>query len=341
VFFSSDTCIYNQRGGHEPRRTPDRAALPRGQRQPPRRAARPPRCGLAATTVSGLRGRRRRPGRDRPPGPGRPAGRHPPLLPARQDSSRLRLPDEQRADPQPGPFRLEPGVPRQLRPLQRGRPQGRRRPGTAGRAGHEPLGGLPDGAGPLPRQDLGRLAQAGRRRRRPGPHGHPPQRHPPQVRELHRPRHGPARRRGDELRPAHRLQPLSGMQTVRGGVPGRRHLPGRRFPVLQLPDSQLPGVHGRLLRLGREGGEQQHRPQLPGEGQPVGDGLDVAVAVLRAELQGGVLPGRLPRRRRRDRPLPDRPGELPQGHGATSRTRRWVMPTPPRSGKGRRSRPWS
>ena len=40
---------------------------------------------------------------------------------------------------------------------------------SRGRPGGQPGDGLPDGDGPLPRQDLGRLAQAGRRRGGPGP----------------------------------------------------------------------------------------------------------------------------------------------------------------------------
>ena len=131
VFFSDDTCIYNKRGRHEPRRTPDRAALPREQPRRHRRAAEAARCGLAASTVPRLRGRRRRPGRDQPPGPGRPAGRHPACLPARQDAPQLRLPDEPGADPQPGPFGRQPRIPPHRRSRQRGRPQGRGGPGAS------------------------------------------------------------------------------------------------------------------------------------------------------------------------------------------------------------------
>ena len=77
-FFRADSCIYNnRRRRHEPRRTSDRAALPRSKRPALAEPAEAARCGLAASTVPRLRGRRRRPGRDRPPGPGRPAGRHP------------------------------------------------------------------------------------------------------------------------------------------------------------------------------------------------------------------------------------------------------------------------
>ena len=79
---------------------------------------------------------------------------------------------------------------------------GRRRPGGRGGPGGQPVDGLPDGGGPLPRQDLGRLAQAGRRGGGPGADGHPPQRHPPEVRQLHPPGHDPDRRRGLRAVPA-------------------------------------------------------------------------------------------------------------------------------------------
>ena len=62
--------------------------------------------------------------------------------------------------------------------------------------GREPIGRVPHGGGSLPRQDLGRVAQAGRRGGRPGADGHPPQRHPPEVRQLHPAGDGPDRRRG-------------------------------------------------------------------------------------------------------------------------------------------------
>ena len=64
----------------------------------------------------------------------------------------------------------------------------------------QPVDGLPDGDGPVPRPHLGGGAQAGRRRRRPGRDGHPPQRHPPEVRQLHPAGHHPGRRRGQQLR---------------------------------------------------------------------------------------------------------------------------------------------
>ena len=125
------------------------------------------------------------------------------FFPPRQDAAQLRLPDEPGADPQPGPVGRQPGIPPHRRSRQRGRPQGRRRPGASGRPGGEPGDGLPDGDGPLSgRQDLGRLAQAGRRRGGAGADGHPPQRHPPQVRQLHPAGHGADRRRGDRLRSA-------------------------------------------------------------------------------------------------------------------------------------------
>src|SRR5271157_792579 len=66
---------------------------------------------------------------------------------------------------------------------------------------------------------MGALAQAGRRRRRAGHDGHPPQRYSSQVRQLHSAGHGPARceaRRGIR-RPG--LQPLPHLQAVRRSLP--------------------------------------------------------------------------------------------------------------------------
>ena len=48
--------------------------------------------------------------------------------------------------------------------------------------------------------------------------------------------------------------------------PGGSHLPERRLQLLGLLHAQLPGVHGRLHRLGRADRRQQGRPGLPQEG---------------------------------------------------------------------------
>ena len=152
----------------------------------------------AAATLPGRRGRRRRLRRDRPPRPGRPAGRHP-AASSRRTKTLLSFVCRMNREPIRSPARSVANlefhhtgdhaneVARKVVAALESR----------GRPGGEPGDGLPDGDGPLPRQDLGRLAQAGRRRCGPGPHGHPPQRHPPQVRQLHPPGHGPDRRRGD------------------------------------------------------------------------------------------------------------------------------------------------
>ena len=50
--------------------------------------------------------------------------------------------------------------------------------GRPGNPGDEPGDGLPDGDGPVPRQGLGRVAQAGRGGGRAGNDGHSPQRDP-------------------------------------------------------------------------------------------------------------------------------------------------------------------
>jgi len=59
------------------------------------------------------------------------------------------------------------------------------------------------------RKDLGCIAQAGRRRCRPRSHGHPPQCHPPQVRQFHPAGDRPDRCGGHRLRPATFLQSMS------------------------------------------------------------------------------------------------------------------------------------
>ena len=163
------------------------------------------RCRLAPSPLPGSRGRRRGLRGDRPARTRRPAGRDPRPLPVGEVADQHRLPDEPGADPQPGPLGRQPGVPPHRGPYQRGRPPHRRRPGGRGRPGGQPGDGLPDGDGPLPRQDLGRGPQAGRRGGGPGPDGHPPQRHPPEVRQLHPARHDPDRRRGLGAVPPDRL----------------------------------------------------------------------------------------------------------------------------------------
>ena len=100
-FFADETCIRKYREADHG------YLIARSRGRPTGHHRRRP----AAATGPGLRGRRRRAGRDRASGPGRPAGRHPEVLPPDQDAPRHRLPHEPGADPQPGSFGGEPGVP--------------------------------------------------------------------------------------------------------------------------------------------------------------------------------------------------------------------------------------
>ena len=95
--------------------------------------------------------------------------------------------------------------------------------------------------------------------------------------------------------------------------PGGSHRPERRLQLLGLLHAQLPGVHGRLHRLGRADRRQQERPGLPQEGVRPGIGVDVAKPLVRGQLQGGVLPERLPGWGRGHRPLSHRQGRASTG----------------------------
>ena len=189
-------------------------------------------------------------------------------LPVDEGADQHRLPDEPGADPQPGPLGRQPGVPshRATTPT--------RSPTrivaaleAEGVRAVNPSMGFPMEMDRVPRQDLGRLAQAGRRGGGARPDGHPPQRHPPEVRQLHPPGHGPDRRRGLRAVAAHRLQPVPGVQALRGGLPGRGDRPRRPLRLLGLLHAQLPGVPRRVRRLGRAGRRQQGRPRLPPPGE--------------------------------------------------------------------------
>ena len=114
------------------------------------------------------------------------------------------------------------------------------------------------------------------------------------------------------------VQPVPGMQAVRGGMSRGGHLPGRRLQLLGLLHAQLPGVHGRLHRLGRADRRQQERPGLPQEGDRSRIGVDVAKPLLRGELQGGVLPERLPGWGRCHRPIPHRQGRASAGNRSSA-----------------------
>ena len=202
------------------------------------------------------------------------------FYPRTKAAARRRLPDEPGADPQPGPVGGEPGVPPHRRGRERGLPGRRDRLGAGGRPGHQPADGLPDGGRPLAGEDVGRLAQARGGRRRPGDDGDSPQRHPPQVRQLHPAGDGPHRGGSHRIRPAHRLQPVRVLQALRGGVPGRGHFAGRPVRPGLVLHAQLPGVHGRVRRLGRTRRRLQgaawtsarkspgKRPSRPGRASP-------------------------------------------------------------------------
>ena len=115
-----------------------------------------------------------------------------------------------------------------------------------------------------PAKRLGRLAQADRGRGGPGPHGHPPQRHPPAVRQLRPARHGPDRRRGRRLRPARiDYNPCLECKLCVAACPVGAIAPDGHFQLLGLLHAQLPGVPGRLLRLGRADRRRARRPGLP------------------------------------------------------------------------------
>ena len=189
------------------------------------------------------------------------------LYPLDEGAPQLRLPDEPGADPQPGPLGRQPGVPPHRRSRQRGRPQGRRRPGEPRASGRSTRRwasrwrwtASPDKIWVVSHKPVAVAAGLG---------------HMGIHRNVIHPKFGNFILLGTvligaeatELRPADRLQPVPGVQAVRGGVPGRGHRPGRPLRLLGLLHAQLPGVHGRLHRLGRAGRRQQGRPRLPQDG---------------------------------------------------------------------------
>ena len=143
---------------------------------------------MAPPPLPRRRGRRRGVRRDRAARARRPAGGHPPPLSLDQGADQHRLPDEPGADPQPGPLGRQPGVPSHGRSDQRGCPRASSPPSRPrGIRAVNPSMGFPMEMDRVPRQDLGRLPQAGRRGGGARADGHPPQRHPPEVRQLHPP----------------------------------------------------------------------------------------------------------------------------------------------------------
>ena len=73
---------------------------------------------------------------------------------------------------------------------------------------------------------------------------------PPRLRKLQRAVHSPDRSGGIPVRKALGFQSMHRLQAVRGGMPGWCHRHGRAFQLRELPDSQLQGPFGRVLRLG-------------------------------------------------------------------------------------------
>ena len=121
-------------------------------------------------------------------------------LPGTQSYISLVVQDEPRQRPVDGAQRRQSGVPPQRRDHERGGPPDH--PCAAGRrlSRDQPVDVVPDGDGPVPRPHLGGGAQARRGGRRPWRDGHPPQRDPSEVRQLHPARHHPGRRTGQQLR---------------------------------------------------------------------------------------------------------------------------------------------
>ena len=182
-----------------------------------------------------------------------------------------------------------------------------------GRPGGQPVDGLPDGDGPLPRQDLGRLAQAGRRGGGPGPDGHPPQRHPPEVRQLHPPGHGPDRRRGRRSsRGRIDYNPCLECKLCVAACPVGAIAPDGHFDFSACYTHNYREFMGGFGDWVEQVADSKDALDYRRRVERLGDGLDVAEPRLRPELQGGLLHGGLPGGRRRDRPVPGRPQGLPQ-----------------------------
>ena len=177
-----------------------------------------------------------------------------------------------------------------------------------GRPGGQPGDGLPDGDGPLPRQDLGRLAQAGRRRGGPGSDGHPPQRHPPEVRQLHPPGHGPDRRRGlradaGRSTTTRAWSASSAWRPARSGPSAPTATSTSRPASRTTTGSSWAASPTGSSTIADSKDARDYRRRVADER----DRRRCGRASRSAELQGGLLPGRLPGGRGRDRPVPGRP----------------------------------
>ena len=103
--------------------------------------------------------------------------------------------------------------------------------------------------------------------------------------------------------------------------PGGGDLAGRRLQLLGLLHPQLPGVHGRLHRLGREGGRQQERPGLPQRKSPTRNRPRCGKAFPSGpNYKAAYCLSRLSGRRGRHRPLSDRtrPGFLQEDRASAA-----------------------
>ena len=69
----------------------------------------------------------------------------------------------------------------------------------------------------------------------------------------------------EQSRP-HRLQPVPGVQALRGGLPGGGDRAGRPLRLLGLLHAQLPGVPGRVRRLGRDRSPTARTPSTTAAG---------------------------------------------------------------------------
>jgi hypothetical protein len=186
------------------------------------------------------------------------SGRHPAYFPPRQDAPQLRLPHEPGADPQPGPVGRQPGISSHRRSRQRGRPQGRAALEQQGVRALNPAMGFPMEMDRFPgkiwvvsHKPVAVAAGLG---------------HMGIHRNVIHPKFGNFIVLGTVLIDAEATPTASRSTTTPAWnascawrrarwEPSRR----RRLQLLGLLHAQLPGVHGRLHRLGRADRRQQGR----------------------------------------------------------------------------------
>ena len=143
-----------------------------------------------------------------------------------------------------------------------------------------PAMGFPMEMDRFPGRNLGRLAQAGRRRGGPRSHGHPPQRHPPQVRQLHPAGHGADRCRGDAQ--------TSRSTTTRAWSASSAWRPVRSAPSARTVTSTsrpatrtTTGSSWAASPTGSSRSPTAKRPGLPPSRERLRVGVDVAEPLLR------------------------------------------------------------